>query len=73
MTPPGLGRLSKMYNLFKNVSLHISLYFLKIIPDRYKTQQICEKAVEDDSSNLRYVPNDPKFLETCKKAVEKDP
>ena len=44
-----------MCNLFKNViqrkcdkAVDIGPYFLKIIPDCYKTQEMCEKAVEKD-------------------------
>ena len=32
-----------------------------------------EKAIEKDSLNLRYVPNDPKFLEMCEKVVKNVP
>ena len=27
------------------------------IPDRFKPQEMCEKAVKDDSSSLQYVPD----------------
>ena len=32
-----------------------------------------EKAIENNSSNLRYVPNDPKFMEMCKKVFKDVP
>ena len=53
LTLPGLVRLNKMCDLFKNViqktcdkAVNINPYFLEIIPDRYKTQGACEKAVK---------------------------
>ena len=46
---------------------------IEAIPDQLKTQKICEKAVEKDSLNLKYVPNYPKFLEMCEKVVKDVP
>ena len=34
---------------------------------------MCEKAVEDESRTLKYVPDELKTQEMCEKAVEKDP
>ena len=34
---------------------------------------MCQKAVAEDSWNLRHVANDPKFQGVCEKAVEEDP
>ena len=31
--------------------------FLRLVPDQYKTQEICERVVEDDSSSLQYLPD----------------
>lgn len=30
---------------------------LKFVPDQYKTIELCERAVEERSSELRYSPN----------------
>ena len=31
--------------------------FLRLVPDHFKTQEICDKAVRDDSSSLQFVPD----------------
>ena len=31
--------------------------FLQLVPDHFKMQEICEKAVKDDSSSLQFVPD----------------
>ena len=42
------------------------------ILDRFKTQEICKKAVEIDLSFLQLVPNHFKMQEICDKAVKDD-
>ena len=32
-------------------------YILWYVPDHLKTQEICERAVEDEPETLEYVPN----------------
>ena len=38
------------------MAVHIELFSLAYIPDHFKTQEICDEAVWDDSSSLQYVP-----------------
>ena len=33
--------------------------FLQLVLDHFKMQEICEKAVKDDSSSLQFVPDWP--------------
>ena len=42
---------------------------LEYIPDDYKTQEMCDKAVEADPCLLKFVP--ARFSTNCLKAVEK--
>ena len=42
------------------------------IPDRFKTQKMCIKAVEVDPSFLELFPNHFKTQEACDKAVQED-
>ena len=41
------------------------------VPDQYKTQEICDKVVEEDSWLLKYVPDN--FKKQKMKAVKKNP
>ena len=43
------------------------------IPDRFKTQETCTKAVVEDSLNLRHFLDHFNTQEMCIKAVEEDP
>ena len=46
-------------------------WLLEHVPNKLKTQKMCEKAVEEHGSwLLRYVPNDPWFCRECEKEVE---
>ena len=38
-------------------AIEASSWQLKYVPDQYKTQEMCNKAVRDDPSTLRYVSN----------------
>ena len=42
------------------------------IPDRFKTQEMCIKAVEVDSSFLQIVPDHFKTQQICNNAVRDD-
>ena len=44
-----------------------------LVPDRFKTEEMCNKAVEVDPWQLDDVPYHFKTQETCQKAVEVDP
>ena len=44
-----------------------------LVPDRFKTQEMCINAVEVDPCHLHDVPDHFKTQEMCDKAVEKDP
>ena len=43
------------------------------IPDRLKTQAMCEKAIEKNPQQLKSVPDCFRTQEMCSKAVEEDP
>ena len=45
---------------------------LKYVPDQYKTQEMCERAIKDDPWALEFVPDHFKTQEMCDKAVSKD-
>ena len=48
-------RLKKcVTKLLTNVFLH---FFIRYVPDQYKTQQICDKAVDDCLAALKFVPD----------------
>ena len=42
-------------------------------PDRYKTQEICDRAVHNYASAIKYVPDQFKNQEMCDKAVYDNP
>ena len=42
-------------------------------PDRFKTQEMCNKAVEKDSWALRFVPDHLKTQKMCDDAVWEEP
>ena len=44
-------------------------YLLRYIPDRYKTQQRCDKAILENGGTLKSVPDCYKNQEMCNKAV----
>ena len=43
---------------------------IKICSDRYKTQQMCHKAILENVGTLRSVPDCYKNQEMCKKAID---
>ena len=43
------------------------------IPDHFKTQDMCNKAVKENPCSLEHVPDHFKTQEICNKAVEEDP
>ena len=57
-------------------------YLLRYVPDRYKTQQVCDKAffyiphrhkmmtLSDDPFSMRYVPDQYETQQMCDKAVD---
>ena len=40
------------------------------INDRYKTQEMCDRIISDDSFSLRYVPHQYKTQQMCDKALD---
>ena len=62
-------------NYTKNVWKSCRRWFLapKNDPDHYKTQEMCEKAVEKDPWRLYDVPDHFKTAEMFKKAVQSNP
>ena len=49
------------------------LVLLKLIADKYNTQEVCEKAVKMKDWKLCFVPNHLKTQEMYKKAIQEDP
>ena len=66
------------YNLFLNaiglkkcvMKLLINLFMFFYIPDRYKTQEMCDRIISDDPFSIRYVPDQYKTQQMCDKAVD---
>ena len=49
-------------------------YYLKFVPDKYKTQMMCEKTFEKPwSLLLKYAPDNFKTQEACDKTVRDYP
>ena len=44
-------------------------YLLRYVPDQYKTQQMCDKAIRENGGRLNSVPDCYKIHEMCNKAV----
>ena len=79
---PGPGKFNKMSDLFKIAFWYIirrvcktviSPYMLQDVPDQYKTQVICTKAVSIYPYLLGCVPNHLKTKEICNEAVRREP
>ncbi len=46
---------------------------LRNVPDEYKTDKICQLAVNDNGQSIQYVPNDKKTVAMCEKATKQSP
>ena len=46
---------------------------LEYVPDKFKTKEMCNKAVDKDPLNLEYVPDHFIHQEMCAKSVGRDP
>ena len=55
-----------------NQEVHRKPPFLAFVPDIFKTQDMCDKALEVGQWSFEYVPDHFKTQSMCKKAVEKD-
>ena len=56
-------------NAFKNLP-----YLIRYVPDQYKTQQMCDKAILENGGKLKSVPDCYKnYQELCSKAVDNYP
>jgi hypothetical protein len=44
---------------------------IQLVPDKYKTPEMCASAVEKDWLNLRFVPEEIKTKELCETAMER--
>ena len=51
--------------------VYIKLLFLKLIPDIFKTQEMCNKAGEVDPQTLKFVPTRLRTHKMCYRALEK--
>ena len=56
-----------------NKEVRRKLRFLVSVPNYFKTQKLCDKAVEKDSWLLRYVPDHYETQEMLEKVIEKKP
>ena len=45
-------------------------YLLRHVPDQYKTQQMCNKAILENGGTLKSVPDCYKNQETCNKSID---
>ena len=43
------------------------------VPDHFKKQEMCNKAVEDEPETLEFVPDNLKTKTMCERAIEKGP
>ena len=50
-----------------------STRLLEFVPGQYKTQKMCERAVEDDPGTIEFVTDHLKTKKMCERAVEDDP
>ena len=48
-------------------------YLLRYVPDQYKTQQICDKAILENGGTLKSVSDSYKNKKMCNKAVNNYP
>ena len=48
-------------------------YLLRYVPDKYKTEQMCDEAILENGGTLKYVPDCYKNQEMCNKVVENYP
>ena len=47
--------------------------WFKEIPDQYKTQKMCNEAVQNDPEMLEHVPDQYKTQKMCNEAVQRNP
>ena len=59
--------LSKLYHAYMVEKDHTECS--KYVPDHFKTQEMCNKAVKHDSWMIKYVPDQFKTEEMCKELV----
>ena len=50
-----------------------SAHSIQFVPDRYKTQNMCNKAGVTYSSLIQFIPDQDKFSKMCDKAVNTCP
>ena len=67
-----LGSLNKV-DISQYVKDLLNIWFLRFVPDQFKTQEICNRAVQSDPWVLRYVPDQFKTQEMCNRAMQRDP
>ena len=48
-------------------------YLLRYVPDKYKTQKMCDKPILEKGGTLKYIPDCYKNQNMCNKAVENYP
>ena len=62
-------------NVFKEIIVNkfrMSPWQLEYIPDKYKTQEMCEEFVSEKAWCLVYVPNEYKTRKMCEQAFKED-
>ena len=58
--------------MYKNAVKNLP-YLIRYVPDQYKTQQMCDKAILENAEKLKSVPDYYKNQELCSKAVDNYP
>ena len=53
--------------------MQLKNYLFQYVPDQYKTQQMCDKAILENDGTLTFVPNCSKNEQLCHKAVDNYP
>lgn len=65
-------RAIKDLDYYKRKFQGMHVYSLGEVPEKFRTQEVCELAVKNFGKNLQYVPDELIAPELCKVAVEED-
>ena len=66
---PVIHWINEIFNSFTTRVYNMALRNLEFVPDHFKTQEMCSKAVCMDPYSLEFVPDHLKTQEMCDKAV----
>ena len=65
--------IKETFNCFTTRAWNMALRSLEFVPDRLKTEEICNKAVSINPPSLAYVTDHLKTQEICDEAVRTEP